>query len=209
MLCETMARLCQEQGALTVFEKTPVTGIEVKNGRVQAVVTAQGRIRTELVLCAAGIWGPVIGRMAGVQIPLTPMQHLYVRTEPLPELKGETAELRHPIVLDQDHDMYYRQHTEAYGFGTYRHDPLPVDVAAIPLKDNAAMFPFTPEHVRESTRDAHHRFPCLATAKLAHSFNGLFSFTPMLNPSLVRRRRCADFGWPKRCGSRTVAAPVR
>lgn len=178
VLCETMARLCQEKGALHVYEKTPVEGIEVKNGRVQAVLTAQGRIRTDIVLCAAGIWGPTVGRMAGVNIPLTPMQHLYVRTNPLPELKGETLELRHPILRDQDKDMYYRQHTDAYGFGSYRHDPLPVDVSAIPKKDHAAKFPFTPEHMEESFRDAHHRIPALAKAGVADSFNGLFSFTP-------------------------------
>ncbi|MSU47194.1 MAG: FAD-dependent oxidoreductase [Lacunisphaera sp.] len=178
LLCEAMARVCREKSSLTVHDHTPVLAIEQARGRVQAVVTPKGRIRTDLVLCAAGIWGPEVGRLAGISIPLTPMQHLYVRTAPLPELKGETLELRHPMIRDQDKDMYYRQQTDAYGFGSYDHVPLPVDVAALPKKNDAAIFPFTPGHMETAFRAAHHRIPCLRKAPIARSFNGLFSFTP-------------------------------
>ena len=178
MLCEAMRQFAQEQGALSVFENTPVLAIEKSGGRVQAVVTPQGRITADLVLCAAGIWGQAVGRLAGIAMPLTPMQHLYVRSAPLPELAGETAELRHPVVRDQDKAMYYRQHGEAYGYGSYRHEPLPVAIATVPKRAHAAVFPFTPEHMAEGTRSAHHRVPCLARAPIAHSFNGIFSFTP-------------------------------
>ncbi len=193
VLSETMVRLCKEKGALTVHERTAVTGIEVEGGRVRSVTTTQGRIKADVVLCAAGIWGPAIGKMAGVGIPLTPMQHLYVRTEPLKELKGETLELRHPVIREQDRDLYYRQHTEAYGFGSYRHDPLPVNVEDIPRRDNAAMLAFTPEHMAESFKDAHHRFPAMAAAGMAQSFNGLFSFTPDLQSILGEARGVRGF----------------
>jgi len=177
-LCETMARICREQGSLRVFEHTPLVAIEQARGRVQAVVTSRGRIATDLVLCAAGIWGPAVGRLAGIEIPLTPMQHLYARTGPLSELAGETAEIRHPMVRDQDRDIYFRQHADAYGIGNYGHRPMPVDVEAIPKRDDAAIFPFTPEHMMEALRAARHRMPCLAGASVARAFNGVFSFTP-------------------------------
>ncbi len=177
LLTEAMVRLAQDRGALTVLENNPVLAIERARGRVQAVVTAQGRIRTDLVLCAAGIWGQAMGRLAGVAIPLTPMQHLYVRTEGLPELGGETAELRHPVVRDQDQAMYYRQHGDAYGYGSYRHEPLPTDIATVPSRAHAAVFPFTPEHMASAFAAVRHRAPSVAAAPIARSFNGIFSFT--------------------------------
>lgn len=178
LLCEALAGAALETESLKVFENVSVSGIEKSGGRVKAVVTTNGRIQADLILCAAGIWGQEIGRMAGVDIPLTPMQHLYVRTEPLPELKGETQELRHPILREQDQDMYYRQHGEAYGFGSYGHAPLPVEIGSVPKRDNAAMLPFTPEHMDEAFRAARHRIPALLHAETAHAFNGIFSFTP-------------------------------
>src|SRR5262249_20313123 len=45
--------------------QTTVTGIEVDRGRIAAVVTDQGRIRTPRVLLCAGIWGPKVGGLAG------------------------------------------------------------------------------------------------------------------------------------------------
>src|SRR5438105_6543296 len=65
---QALARAAQDAGA-RFLENTRVTGIDVKQGRVSAVETDQGRIATEHVLSAAGIWGPLIGRMAGVPIP--------------------------------------------------------------------------------------------------------------------------------------------
>src|SRR5215475_5569331 len=73
ILAQALANKAREQGA-TFYEYTGVTGIDVVDGRVQAVQTTQGAIRTEMVVTAAGIWSPRIGRMVGVSIPLIPMQ---------------------------------------------------------------------------------------------------------------------------------------
>src|SRR5947209_325403 len=64
ILAEAMAKAAQQRGA-TFFPHTLVTSIELKNGRVQAVQTSQGRIDTEIEVVAAGIWSPRIGRMVG------------------------------------------------------------------------------------------------------------------------------------------------
>jgi len=178
VVCETLAAHAQKDGAATFYANTPVTGVEVKGGRAVAVQTPHGRLQAELIVCAAGLWGPVIGRMAGVHVPLTPCQHLYVKTRPLPELAGETEWVRHPVVRDQDQDMYYRQYANAYGFGSYRHDPLLVPADELPHNDHPAIFPFTAQHFEESWEDAAHRIPALAKAELDLQFNGLFSFTP-------------------------------
>src|SRR5262249_46561243 len=58
--------------------RTRVEGITVANGRITGVKTAAGNVHTETLVIASGIWSPLIGRLAGFAIPLTPMQHQYV-----------------------------------------------------------------------------------------------------------------------------------
>src|SRR4051812_27674319 len=163
-----LAATAMERGA-TFHAHTPVTGIEVENGRVRGVVTPQGRIATEVVISAAGIWGPLMGKMAGVPIPLTPMQHIFARTHTLPELADERDILRLPILRHQDKDLYFRQYGNAYGFGSYRHDPLPVDAEDLRDDGHPAILPYTPEHFAESLEDAYARIPALRNAGLAHT----------------------------------------
>ena len=180
--CEAMARNAQSKGAATFYDHTTVTGIEVKNGQVQAVLTDQGRIGAEMILVCAGIWGPRVGRMAGVTIPLIPVQHLYARTTPVPELAGETREIVHPVVRHQDYAMYFRQHYDCYGIGSYKHEPMLVEPDDILSPQEAtiapAMMDFTAEQFQVGHAAAIELFPALKGAGLTHQFNGMFSFTP-------------------------------
>jgi glycine cleavage system aminomethyltransferase T/glycine/D-amino acid oxidase-like deaminating enzyme len=176
-ITQALSGAVQSEGA-TFHPRTPVIGIGVKGGRVVDVVTPGGRIQTDTIVLAAGIWGPRVGRMAGVAVPLSPVQHLFTRTTPLAELAGESVEVRHPILRHQDKDLYFRQSYNCYAFGSYRHEPLLVDADAIAQSDSPAILPFTNEHFAESLADARERIPSLCEVDLAGSFNGLFSFTP-------------------------------
>lgn len=177
---EAMGNIAQDLGA-TFYPRTPVTGIEVKDGQVQGVITSRGRIRTEIVIAAGGIWGPRIGRMAGVTIPLSPMEHLYVETGPLPELAGETEEISQPILRHQDRSMYFRQWFDRYAFGSYRHEPLPIDPDDILSHEDARETPairtFKPKYSLEAIASAVELIPCLGNAELIYSMGGMFSFT--------------------------------
>jgi glycine cleavage system aminomethyltransferase T/glycine/D-amino acid oxidase-like deaminating enzyme len=169
------------------FADTPVTGVEKGNGRVRAVLTAGGRIETDNVLLCAGIWGPRIGRMAGVPVPMLPLQHFYARTSPLPELTGETREVVHPIVRNQDRAMYFRQHGDCYGIGSYRHEPLPVGVDEL-TAGRAALAEFSDPHFAEGLAAAIELFPALKNVELTKRINGMFAFTPdghsLIGPSM-------------------------
>jgi dimethylglycine oxidase len=179
--CEALARLAEPKGA-RFFGRTRVTGIDVHHGRVEAVVTERGRLRCEHVLCAAGIWGPVVGRMAGVPIPLQPMQHLYAITDPLPELRGETAWQSTPLVRHQDKSMYFRQHYQGYLLGSYRHEPVLVDAADIRRHEDDPMLPscmpFRDDLFQAALANAQDLYPPLRSAELVEKVNGMFSFTP-------------------------------
>ena len=178
---EAMAREAQASGVVFCAD-TRLTDIEVTGGRVRAAVTDRGRIRTDLLVCAAGIWGPKVGRMAGVSIPLYPMQHQYVRTGPLAELKGQTGEVSHPVMRHQDRALYLRQHGEGYGIGSSDHEPLPVEPDDIVEHGEPGAMPasmvFTPLDFASARRSAEKLIPGLKGAKLVEQFNGMFSFTP-------------------------------
>ncbi len=184
---EAMARGAQTAGVVFRAD-TRVTDIEVTGGRVRAVVTDRGRIRADLVVCAAGIWGPKVGRMAGVSIPLYPMQHQYARSGPLAALKGQTGEASHPIMRHQDGGLYFRQHGEGYGMGSSDHEPLPVEPEDIVDHGEPGVMPaamaFTAADFEPARRSAEEFIPALKGAELVEGFNGMFSFTPDAMPVL-------------------------
>ena len=162
-----------------------VTGFDIRDGRVHGVETDRGRIDCERVLICAGIWGPTVGALAGVPVPLVAVQHQLVWTDPIPELAGETREVVHPILRHQDHAMYFRHREDHYGVGNYRHEPIVTPQRDIRRHGDGPMpslMPFTPADFASAEREAERVLPALAghmrPADPARSINGMFSFTP-------------------------------
>lgn len=169
-----LAQAAEATGAATFQGNTPVLDIEVADGRVQAVITDKGRITADYVLLCTNIWGPLLASKLGIGIPLMAAQHLYTVTTPIPELADPAAEVVHPLIRDQDRSMYYRQHGDCYGIGSYRHNPLMVDPRDL---GKTAMLPFTPDHFTEAWEASHELMPPLARTDLQTKFNGMFAFT--------------------------------
>ena len=193
---EAMARTAEQRGA-TFHGNTTVTDIEVEAGRVAAVVTTEGRVRTDIVVSAAGIWGPLIGRMAGAPVPLQPMRHQYAHTAPLPDLAGVSEEFRDPIVRHQDAAMYLRQRADHYVIGSYRHEPLLVDAGDIPNWDLApempSMMAWDDPIFEHGRRSAGELMPALQGVELGRKVNGMFSFTPDGMPLLGESPQVGGF----------------
>lgn len=66
-----------------VFEYTTVNQIIVKDGQIQSVVTDQGEIKTKYVVNACGAWSPNIGRLVGINLPITPNRMQLLVSEPI------------------------------------------------------------------------------------------------------------------------------
>lgn len=182
--------------ALTLVPHVRVTGFDVAAGAVRGVQTTAGSIETPVVLVAGGIWGPLLGRMLGTAVPLVPCEHLYAVTTPVPSLAGETREVVHPMVRDQDRAMYYRQHADRYALGTYQHTPLLVDPSQIrphgappaagtpatnmhgESHDMPSLRPWPAEHFEAAWTDARRLMPELASTRIDYTLDGMFSFTP-------------------------------
>ena len=83
-LTYALADVARREGELEVFQNTRVTGIDVDEA-VRAVETERGRIEAEVVVNAAGMYAAEIGRLAGIRVPLIPMSHQYLVTQPFRE----------------------------------------------------------------------------------------------------------------------------
>jgi glycine cleavage system aminomethyltransferase T/glycine/D-amino acid oxidase-like deaminating enzyme len=182
----TAAALVARSGAVVVAD-TVVTAVESSAGAVRGVVTDRGRYPADVVVCCAGIWGPLVGALAGVTIPLQPMAHQYALTGPVPALAARTAddartgaEVRHPLLRHQGAGLYFREHGDRLGVGSYAHRPMPVEPGAIGTGTVGmpSVLPFTPDDFVASWADAVDLLPDLAGHGPVEGINGLFSFTP-------------------------------
>src|SRR5438132_14056031 len=116
-----------------ICEDTRVTGIEVTEGQVRRVLTDRGEISTELVVNAAGMFAPEIGRMAGVNVPLIPFAHEYLITRPS-GLPLDMPTMRDPSLL-----VYYRPESGGLIMGGYEREPAPWGLDGIPADFNGRL----------------------------------------------------------------------
>jgi 4-methylaminobutanoate oxidase (formaldehyde-forming) len=162
--------------------ETVVIGIEVAAGRVRAVRTDKGRIATEIVVDAAGAAAGHVARLAGVAVPIVPIKHQYVVSEPL---SGGGAPADVPTVRDPDHIVYFRgvdEPAEAGGLlvGGYIRTPQvcwPTGDEP-PLASPRALFAPDLERFEESWSAARKRVPGLRDTGIARVVNGAEAFTP-------------------------------
>jgi dimethylglycine oxidase len=184
---EAQARRATEGGATFLGEHT-VTGIRTDDGRVRAVITDRSEVPADIVVCAAGIWGPRIGAMVGMTVALQPLAHQLTWTTVLPEVVAmgipPDMEAIHPNIRVQDRDMYFREYPDRLAVGGYGHVPLPVDAADLLHPREAPVMPsvleFTPDTFAETWSWAEELVPALRPpeARIERGINGIFSFTP-------------------------------
>jgi dimethylglycine oxidase len=183
-IVEALASAAEARGV--AFEGgVTVTGFDIEGGRIRGVQTDHGRIECERVLICAGIWGPTVGAMAGVPIPLVAVQHQLVWTDPVPQLDGETREVAHPILRHQDMAMYFRHRRDQYAVGNYRHEPIATSQSELRPPGGAmqpSLMPFTPGDFDVAEEEAARIMPTLRGRMRpkdpSRSVNGMFSFTP-------------------------------
>jgi glycine cleavage system aminomethyltransferase T/glycine/D-amino acid oxidase-like deaminating enzyme len=115
---------------VTILTDTRMTGIELSaRGQVAKAITNRGAIRTEVIVNAAGLWGPQVAAMAGAHIPTTPVDHQHIALKAVPghELPHET-----PCVRDPDNLIYLREEAGGLVIGGYELNPNPRWVDGVP-----------------------------------------------------------------------------
>lgn len=187
---EAQLRRARSRG-VRVLDRHEVLDVRTEDGRVAAVVTDQGEIPADIVVCCAGIWGPKVAAMVGMPLPLTPLAHQLAWTGQVPDLAGREEEATLPILRHQDADLYYRQRFDGVGIGYYGHRPMPVKPEELLPVDEAEVMPsvltFTPEDFEDAWTETQRLLPGTRAAKLDEGINGVFSFTqdhmPLLGES--------------------------
>ncbi|MDP9884154.1 glycine cleavage system aminomethyltransferase T/glycine/D-amino acid oxidase-like deaminating enzyme [Sinomonas atrocyanea] len=178
-----------EAAGVKYIGNTEVTGIEQSARRVTGVQTPDGVIPADIVVSCAGFWGAKVGELIGMSVPLLPLAHQYVKTTPVPALQGKNElpnGARLPILRHQDQDLYYREHGDRYGIGSYAHKPMPVDLDELgsfkPTEISEHNMPsrldFTLEDFLPAWEATKQILPALSESEIEDGFNGIFSFTP-------------------------------
>ncbi|MDX2578887.1 FAD-dependent oxidoreductase [Streptomyces scabiei] len=193
---EAQIRRATERG-VTFLARHEVLDVLKADGEVTGVLTDQGEIPADIVVCCAGIWGPKIASMAGMNLPLTPLAHQLAWTGPVPALAGQTEEAVRPILRHQDADLYYRDRFDGIGIGYYGHRPMPITADEILSVDEAAGMPsvlkFTEDDFADAWTETQALLPSTKEAKIEEGINGLFSFTTDNFPLLGESRDVKGF----------------
>ncbi|HEY2770974.1 MAG TPA: FAD-dependent oxidoreductase [Solirubrobacteraceae bacterium] len=178
-----MRERAAEAGA-TISANTEVLGIDVEGGRVRRVRTSRGDVEADRVVVACGAWSPRIARMAGANIPLTPMIHQMIDIGPAPRFADAKGMIEYPIVRDMDTNMYERQEGTGLEIGSYAHRPIMLDADEIPSIDESALtpteLPFTQDDFDPQMEIALELMPEIVadeTVGVKYAINGVLSVT--------------------------------
>jgi glycine cleavage system aminomethyltransferase T/glycine/D-amino acid oxidase-like deaminating enzyme len=193
---EAQARRAEANGA--VFRGgVEVVGFTSSERRLTGVETAEGTIPADVVVCCAGVWGPRLARMVGLTLPMLAMEHQYAITTPIPELSANAdAWATMPILRHHDAGIYYRDHGDRVGVGSFHHRGLPVqadDLDAHPRRATGLDFAFTEQDWPEAWTLTVDALPALEGAGLEKRFNGVFGFTPDGYPLMGEHPGLAGF----------------
>ena len=143
------------------------------------VVTEQGTITAEHVVNAAGLWAREVGRLVGLELPVLAMEHQYLITDDMPELRGQ-PELLH--VIDFEGEIYLRQEGQGVLLGTYERAGVPWQPRATPWDFASELLPEDLPRIAPSLEVGFRHFPALEKAGIRKVINGPFTFSPDGNP---------------------------
>jgi sarcosine oxidase subunit beta len=155
----------QRLGVVAMTE-VEVTGLEVEGGKVKGVNTSAGSVSTRVVFNAAGPWAGVVGRMAGVDIPISAVRRQMFTTTPIPEIPADF-----PFVIDFAQSLYF--HREGLGLLIGMSNP-----DEIPGFDQSIDTDWELVNLEAATA----RLPLLEKSGLASHWAGLYEVTPDAHP---------------------------
>ncbi|MGH8924274.1 MAG: FAD-dependent oxidoreductase [Acidimicrobiia bacterium] len=200
LVATSMQQVAAGTGRAAFYDETEVSDVLVDKGHVIGVQTENpevGRIDCSQVVLCTNIWAPVLAAKVGIKMPLFPGEHQYIFTAPVPEL-GDRAEseVTMPLCTIDDISIYFRQHHDRLGIGSYHHEARLVDPWELPKR---AQLPFTPRDFEEPWALMRKHLPALERIEVDRGFNGMFAFTadhyPILGESPVKGLWSAVGAW--------------
>lgn len=185
------AKAARLRGA-EILEHNRVLELRRRPDRLWDVVTEKGTVVAEHIVNAAGLWAKQVGRMAGVELPVSPMEHHYLVTETIPEIQALDHEL--PLVVDLEGFTYMRQEQKGLLLGIYEINHKHWNMDGAPWDYGVELIQEDIGRISEELALGFKRYPCLETAGIKRWVNGAFTFSPDGNP-LVGPVRGAPNYW--------------
>jgi sarcosine oxidase subunit beta len=178
------ARAARDAGA-TIVRDTEVVGIDAANGRIAGVRTSRGAVSTRVVVNAAGAWAGQIGRMSGIEVPVSPLRRHIFLAQPGGGATWDddphrgTVPSTRILVIDFASSFYFHRHGGRLLFGMG-------DPAERPGFDTTVRWDFLPSVVEAGMA----RLPALAEAAVSHAWAGLYEMTPDAMPIIGPAAGC-------------------
>lgn len=159
-----------------IYRFNRVTNLSRTRGGEWIVQTEKGDITCETVVNAAGLWADRIAAMAGVYLPIIPMEHHHLMFEDLPEIANLQDELI--SLRDPDVPFYLRKELGTLLVGPYEAKCKSWNAHKVPWDYAAADLPTDMERIQDYILRLLERVPILREAGMKHIQNGPITYTP-------------------------------
>jgi len=164
------------------YTNTVVKDTKPKNDGSWDVITDKGNINAEIVINAGGLWAREVGKLAGINLPVQPMEHHYLITEAIPEVEAMGKDKRLPIGTDFEGNIYFRQEGKGMLLGTYEQKSTPWKVKETPMNFGHELLEPKLENIQDRLAIGFKRIPALEKAGIKNIINGPFTFGPDGSP---------------------------
>lgn len=165
------------------YTQTPVIETNQRLDGTWDVITPNGNIHAEIIVNAGGLWAREVGHLAGLHLPVQPMEHHYLITEDIPEIVARGEE-RLPAGIDYEGNMYFRQERQGMLLGTYEPRATPWSVKGTPQDFGHELLAPKLDNIAERLELGFERIPALGRAGIKNMINGPFTFGPDGNPMI-------------------------
>ncbi len=169
------------------FTHTPVTAVKQRPDGSWDVTTSKGQINAEQIVNCGGLWAREVGHMAGINLPVQPMEHHYLITETIPEIAERMKQCesnRLPAGIDYEANIYFRQERHGMLLGTYEPKSTPWKVEGTPWDFGHELLPPDLDRIADRLEMSFERIPAIGQAGIKNTINGPFTFGPDGNPMI-------------------------
>jgi glycine cleavage system aminomethyltransferase T/glycine/D-amino acid oxidase-like deaminating enzyme len=162
--------------------RTRVTGIELgRRHEVRAVLTTHGKIETEHVVNAAGVWAPQVAQMAGARLPSVPVDHQHILMQ---AVRGAEVPRGSPCFRDTDNLVYGKDEAGGMLIGGYEQNPVARWTDGVPWDHGASPVESDMDRFAPLLEGAIRRFPFLDRSGVIRLLCHPDAMTPDGNPLL-------------------------
>jgi dimethylglycine dehydrogenase len=144
------------------------------------LVTEKGTVTCEHVVNAGGLWAKQLGRMAGIELPVSPMKHHYLISDAIPTL--EQLDFEVPMTVDLEGFTYLRQDQKGVLLGIYEVNTEHWAMDGAPWDYGMELFQEDTDRIEKELILGFERYPDLQTVGVKTWVNGAFTFSPDGNP---------------------------